>query len=113
SRPGRGGAPASPHHPGPLLPASPPPAGRRGRTAKSSLAFVGLPAPLSPGRWGGGRERGAGGVRVRPEGALCGTVGLAAAPVAVVDSAGLFSQAVRMKHRMSPRKSVRTPRRLV
>src|SRR5215510_2460631 len=42
-----------PHHPGPLLPASLPSAGRRGR--RSRVSFL---DPLSPGRVGVRRERG-------------------------------------------------------
>ena len=48
-------APLGPHHPGPLLPASPPSAGRRGSSQRS-----GPEKPLSPGRWEGGWERGVG-----------------------------------------------------
>src|SRR6185312_13537881 len=48
-----------PHHPGPLLPASPPPAGRRGSGLSKSKDKNSLGcSPLSPGRWGGGWERG-------------------------------------------------------
>src|SRR5215203_2001954 len=45
----------SPHHPGPLLPASLPPTGRRGRTAPREDPSS---SPLSPGGRGGGWERG-------------------------------------------------------
>ena len=50
-----------PHHPGPLLPASPPSAGRRGRTASPSLVFFfGFASsfPFSPGGRGGWERRG-------------------------------------------------------
>jgi hypothetical protein len=70
-----------PHHPSPLLPASPPPDGRRGS---------GLPdlpeSPLSPGGWGGGRERGGwgseGGWAALLAGLLAGTL-WALTPIAV------------------------------
>jgi|GEM_PF-2648863 len=47
-----------PHHPGPLLPASPPPSGRRGRKAKTIGPLLVSPLPV---REGGGEGRGAGG----------------------------------------------------
>src|SRR3954468_17359056 len=47
-----------PHHPGPLLPSSPPSAGRRGRGLSEEEARTELSSsPLSPGGRGGGWER--------------------------------------------------------
>src|SRR6185312_15411845 len=58
-----------PHHPGPLLPASPPPAGRRGSGLSRTKQRQSSSSPLSPGRWGRGWERGGWGSEGRPEGA--------------------------------------------
>src|SRR6476620_6454592 len=78
---GGGLPPENPHHPGPLLPASPPSAGRRGRKARTPQPGpLGAPASrrqltllLAPSLPAGGGEagrEGVGGVRVRPAGAL-------------------------------------------
>src|SRR6059058_8904 len=46
-----------PHHPGPLLPASPPPPPVRPGEEGEIQSKMGFLSPLSPVRWGGGWER--------------------------------------------------------